>query len=179
MKISIGIPTNRHIRPLTALSLLELVEQSKEFEFNFIVETEGIGIEDNRNEIVEKAEGSDYLLFVDDDMVFEPTLLKRLIEDDKDVVGVASRSRVGAHTVKQLGIKKPITKSLFQVRAVGTGLMLIKMSVFGKLEKPYFKVERYKDNKVKTGEDVYFCDKVGDVWCDARVDVKHIGDKLN
>jgi glycosyltransferase involved in cell wall biosynthesis len=155
------------------------VEHNKQHEFTFIIETEGIGIEDNRNEIAEKAKGSDYLLFVDDDMVFEPTLLQKLMESNKKVIGVASKSRVGAYTVKQLGIKKPITQSLFQARAVGTGLMLIDMKVFDTIEKPYFKVERYKDNKVKTGEDVYFCDKVGDVWCDGRIDVKHIGDKLN
>ena len=37
---------------------------------------------------------SDYVLYIDDDMTFPPNTLDRLIKDKKDVVGVASHSRM-------------------------------------------------------------------------------------
>ena len=66
----------------------------------------------------------------------------------------------------------------FKCFALGTGCMLIKMSVFDKIEKPYF----YYGDAGQEGlmsEDVYFCDKAHqagyDVWCDPTIEVGHVG----
>ena len=188
-KITIGIPTNRGVKAMTVLSLLKMVEENKSFNFHFIVETEGISIEDNRNAIVEQAlkEKSDYLLFVDDDMIFEPNLLTNLLNKNKKIIGVNSYSRheEGFSTVRLEGTQRQVRlfpTTLFSCLVVGTGLMLIDMTIFSLLSKPYFKIERYGDGKVKLGEDVYFCQKAKgegiEIWCDPTIKVGHIGDKI-
>jgi choline kinase len=185
-RITIGIPTNRHVRPLTVKSLLELVAKNKEHTFHIVVESEGLTIEDNRNNIATQAlaNKSEYLLFVDDDMVFDADLLKTLLDANKMVIGVAAKTRSGGSTVKMDGIQAKLTpKRLFTCRAVGTGVMLIDTEIFGEFKKPWFKITRLSNGEPKEGEDVYFCDQVRglghEIWCDPTVKIKHIGDRLN
>jgi hypothetical protein len=58
--------------------------------------------------------------------------------------------------------------------------MMIKASVFAKLEEPYFYFEQLPNNKI-LGEDIYFCIKAKDAGIDTWVDhdlsmeIKHIG----
>jgi hypothetical protein len=185
-KIAIGIPTNRHVRPLTVFSLLELVAQSPGFTFNFIVETEGITVEDNRNQVVEKAIANkdDYLLFIDDDMIFPPDTLERLLAHGEKLVGTMSYSRhERMPTVKLKGIQKAlIPKKFFECSSVGTGVLLIDMSLFEEISAPWFIMARYANGKVKLGEDVNFCEKAkaaGEkVWCDPSITIGHLGDKI-
>lgn len=185
MIIALGLPTNRGFRHQTTQSLLDLVAQNKEYEFIPITETEGMTIEDNRNNIVERAKKADYLLFIDDDMVFPPTLLKDLLKHKKDVIGVNSRTKSGRPTVKLSGIQRAmIPSTLFSCDQVGTGIMLIDCKIFKhpEFKPPYFKFERYATGKVKKGEDIYFCDSVRslgyEVWCDPKIEIKHIADNL-
>jgi hypothetical protein len=66
------------------------------------------------------------------------------------------------------------------VDGIGCGIMLIKTSIFEKMEKPYFYFEQLKKNKL-LGEDIYFCIKARDSGIDTWVDhdlskgIKHIG----
>lgn len=186
MKIAIGLPSNRQIRPLTVKSLVEMIANGKEHEFIFLLETEGFTIEDNRNKIAlaAKEKQVDYLLFIDDDMVFESNLLPRLLAHNKDIIGVDSLGRNGRRTVKLEGIQgRFVPQSLFSAEVVGTGIMLIKGEVLKTLKPPLFLFERLPNGEVKNGEDVFFCNKArGEgykIWCDPKLMVKHIGDKLN
>lgn len=177
--ITVGIPTNRQLRTSTVLSLLQLKTRRK---LQYVIETEGFTVEDNRNKIAEQALNSTHLLFIDDDMVFEPDLLDRLVALKKDIVGVNSKNRQGGQTVILEGIRsRPVPHKPFAADVVGTGIMLINTKVLKQLPKPWFKMEREKDGKVKTGEDAYFClqaKKAGfEVWCDPTVYVGHIGEK--
>jgi hypothetical protein len=58
--------------------------------------------------------------------------------------------------------------------------MMIKASIFAKLEEPYFYFEQLPNNKI-LGEDIYFCIKAKDAGFDTWVDhdlsmgIKHIG----
>src|SRR3990167_7699081 len=91
-KIALGLPTNRGFKPKTVLSLLNI---EKVGELYPIIATEGYTISENRNYIVAQAIKAkcDYLLFVDDDMIFPPDTLKRLLAHGKDIIGVLSNSR--------------------------------------------------------------------------------------
>src|SRR3990167_10893674 len=88
MKIALGIPTNRLIKPKTALSLLRLVAYSK-YEYEIIVSTKGYNTSENRNYIAAQALKRDcsHLFFVDDDRIIPERTLEILLSRDKDIIG--------------------------------------------------------------------------------------------
>jgi glycosyltransferase involved in cell wall biosynthesis len=197
MKITLAICTNRGIRPKTAQALLEMVHYSKEHDLHIVVAERGYTTGENRNYSVVQAEknGSDYLLFIDDDMTFLPSTLEELLAHEVDVVGVNSYSRclplsstVGLmdkegkymspdnHTAWEMRIPTKLFKAYF----VGAGIMLIDMKVFKKIEKPYFVFTTDENGQIVNGEDGYFCDKVKkagmEVWCDPEIEVGHLGE---
>ena len=200
MKITLAVCTNREVKPKTVGSLLEMVAYSN-YDFHVLVATRGYTIAENRNYCVVQAQrnGSDYLLFVDDDMTFPPDTLERLLAHKKGVVGVNSYSRclplsstVGLQDEKGEYMpphkypswKLKIPKELFKCYFVGMGVGLIDMKVFELIEKPYFEFETYKKGEfrgmVKDGEDGTFCLKVRkagmDIWCDPTIEIGHLGE---
>lgn len=196
-KITIAVCTNREVKPKTLQSLLEMVTYSKEHDYHILVANRGYTISENRNYCVIQAQrhGSDYLLFVDDDMVFPVFTLESLLEHNVDVVGVNSYSRclplsstVGLmdkkgkymHPDKHSSWEMRIPNNLFEAYFVGAGVMLINMRVFNIIEKPYFDFTYDKSGQVKNGEDGYFCDKVKKnglkIYCDPTIEIGHIGE---
>jgi len=178
--ISIGLPTNRLIKPKMAKSLLEMVANSKH-DFHFIVSTRGYNTSENRNYIAAKAvnNGSSHLFFVDDDMIFPSDTLDRLLEHDKDIVGGVYMTKYDKQepVVEYLDEERPT--GLFKVAAIGTGCLLIKIDVFKKLPQSWFKYEWYDNGMVKRSHDWIFCEDARnmgyDVWADPTLDIKHIG----
>ena len=201
MKITLAVCTNREVKPKTVSSLLEMVAYSKEIDWHILVATRGYTVAENRNYCAVQAQknGSDYLLFIDDDMTFPKETLERLLAHGREVVGVNSYSRVLplSSTVGLMDekgeYKRPehhpswemqIPKELFKCYFVGMGVGLIDMKVFEKIEKPYFEFTTYKKGElrgmVKDGEDGTFCKKVKeagmDVWCDGSLEIGHLGE---
>lgn len=201
MKVTLAICTNRDVKSKTLDSLLRLVNETKDVEFDILVASRGYTISENRNYCVAHAQknGSDYLFFVDDDMTFPSDTLTRLLAHKKEVVGVNSYSRclplsstVGKmdekgeymHPDKYPKWEMEIPGEMFKAYFVGAGVLLINMEVFNRIEKPYFSFETYEEDElkgmVKNGEDGLFCDNVRkagmDVWCDGTIHVGHIGD---
>lgn len=180
MKIALGIPTNRLVKPKTGLSLLELVAYSK-YDYEFIVSTRGYNTSENRNYIAAQAikKGCTHLFFVDDDIIVEPDTLNRLLVHDKDIVGGIYMTKYEKQepVVEYLDDKKP--EGLFKCGAIGTGCMLIKIDVFKKLPQPWFKYEWNKNGSIKKSHDWIFCEdarKIGyDIWAFNRLNIKHIG----
>ncbi len=197
MKVTLAICTNRGIRPKTAQCLLDLVNHSKAIDFHILVAERGYTTGENRNYSVVQAEknGSDYLLFIDDDMTFLPNSLEELLAHKVDVVGVNSYSRclplsstVGLMNAngeymspdKHTEWEMQIPPTLFKAYFVGAGIMLIDMKVFARIEKPYFVFTTDENGQIVNGEDGYFCDKVKkagmEVWCDPEIQVGHLGE---
>lgn len=196
-KVTLAVCTNREIKAKTLQSLLEMVCYSREIDFDILVANRGYTIGENRNYCVIQAQrnGSDYLLFVDDDMVFPDYTLESLLEHNADVVGVNSYSRclppsstVGLmdkegnymHPDRHTAWEMRIPSKLFEAYFVGAGVMLINMKVFDKIEKPYFNFTTDKNGMIVNGEDGYFCDQIRKagmkVWCDPTIEIKHIGE---
>lgn len=182
MKICIGVCTNRLIKPKTALSLLRLVAYSK-LDYHIVVSTKGYNTSENRNYIAVQAikNNCTHLFFVDDDMVFEPDTLERLLDHDKDIVGAVYKTKyeVQDDVIEYLDENRPT--GFFECGALGTGCLLIKMEVFKKLPQPWFKYEWFENGMVKRSHDWIFCEdarKNGfEVWCDKTLLVGHIGQK--
>lgn len=197
MKITLAICTNRGVRPKTVGCLLEMVAHSNQLDWHILIAEKGYTIAENRNYAVIQAKknGSDYLLFVDDDMTFPPETAEKLLALGRHVVGVKSYSRL-IPTTPTVGLmdesgnyKSPdkypswelkIPEESFQCYFVGAGIMLIDMTVFERLTEPYFAFSTYESGQVKNGEDGYFCDQVRnkgmEVWCDPTISVGHLGE---
>lgn len=168
-----------------------------DIDFHILVATRGFTIAENRNYCVVQAQknGSDYLLFIDDDMIFPEDTLETLLTHQKDVIGVNSYSRclppsstVGLmdkegkymHPDKHTAYEMIVPKHLFKAYFVGAGVMLIDMKVFNKIEAPYFEFIYDDKGMVLHGEDGTFCEKVKkagmDIWCDGSIEIGHLGE---
>ena len=188
------MPTNRGIKPKTVLSLLRIIDTTK-YDFHFIVASEGYTIAENRIYIATQALKAkcDYLLFIDDDMVFPENTLTQLLSHKKDVVGVVAHSRAlplmpvveffdeqEVSLTDRLMGNWNIPKVLFKVKMVGGGVVLIDLKVFEKIEKPWFFMTQHEFGMTKMGEDAWFCKQVREkdmeIWCDPTLSIGHIGD---
>jgi len=195
MRILIGICTNRDIKAKTLESLLNLVHYTTH-ELEFVIATRGYTVAENRNYCVVQAQrcNADYILFVDDDMTFPQETLDVLLSHGKDIVGVNSYSRIlplspttglmnekggYKHPDKYPTFEMKIPEMPFKAYFVGTGVCLIKRSVFENIKKPWFEFEMSEDGCMTHGEDGLFCDKAREagyeIWCDPFLEIGHIG----
>ena len=184
-KIAIGLPTNRGVKPQTVLSLLNMVAHTK-VDYHIIVSTKGYNTAENRNFISAQAVKNNctHLLLTDDDMIYEPDSLDKLLEAKKDIVGAKYSVRsevekgVEAEVIEYLDGED--TSKLFRCNSIGGGLLLIKTSVFKKIEQPFFWYEIYDNGMVRMSNDWWFCRnarKFGvDIWCQPEIKPSHRGD---
>lgn len=128
-----------------------------------------------------------HVLFIDDDMAYPPDALNRLLEHDKDIVSGLYVSRAYPHqpVVFDLAdengsacpmylIEKP---RLVPIVAAGFGFLLVKTSVFDKLEKPYVRLGELDPEQ--WCDDIGFFKRVREAgiqsYCDLTVMCGHIG----
>jgi hypothetical protein len=139
----------------------------------------------NRNKCIEEAQkaGVDYVLFLDSDMTFPPVTLRRLLSHEKDIVGCTYVMREPPHQL--LGVvpqdAQLTSDRIHEVIALPAGVLLIKLSVFEGMEKPYFRTPVSALTGDIQGEDYYFCEqavKLGHkIWLDVALSTQigHIG----
>lgn len=187
MKIAIGLLSNRGFKPQTVESLLNL---SVPYEKLVIMATQGYTISENRNYIAAQAIKNEctHLLFIDDDMVFPPDTLERLLADNKEIVGVVAHSRMESENTTVIledgHILKndAIPKELFKCQHIGTGVMLIDLRVFQKIQRPWFDTKAHETGWTMMGEDAWFCKRARnagyEIWCDPLLSIGHIGDYI-
>lgn len=188
MKICIAYPSPEYLHHQFVNTVINLlVANSKNYEIS-LLNVVSSRIAFNRNKLVEQAKEhkADYILFIDADMVVPPTAIETLLDHDKDIVCATASCRIGENVGKMQG--NPVddnqrspeeNSSLIEMKMVGLPLMLIKMSVFDKLEEPYFAEPILGKNLIP--EDEYFCIKAREagfqIWCDVQLSMKigHVG----
>lgn len=146
-----------------------------------------------------------HLLWLDSDLVFSPSHIKRIIAHDKDIVcGFYPKKCQGpvqwVCNALDGGVDAPIdANGLQEIKYGGTGFMLIKRTVFEQMVKAYpqlaYKADESKRDEhdfwsvgvyqFKDGtrrylsEDWFFCqrwlDLGGKIYGDTKVVVKHVG----
>ena len=189
--ILIGTPCYRTILIRTAWSLIDTLRKYPNTEMAF---QDGVFVHENDNKLVElaKEKKASHIFFVEHDNVFPPDTLGRLLEQDKDVIAApySGRSLPRQPLVYQRGADGELfmmnydiwPDKPFKCYGVSTGCTLVKMSVFDKIQKPYFFFEYDKDGKMLMSQDIYFCKKVNEagmeVFCHPGIEVGHIGDFL-
>lgn len=192
--ITIGMATGGTIRTETVARLLPAIWALKQraYEVHFCPMIGG-NVCHNRNIITRSAleNGSDYLMFIDNDMMFPADGITQLIDCDKDIVAAPYNQRplpqtdnsVRISTVKLVDendnlISGSVPKELARVGGVGTGFMLIKMTVFREMDGPWF-VDYEDETHEFHGEDINFCTKARlmgyEVWIDPHIEIGHIG----
>lgn len=156
-KIFISMPTYRHnIENLTRDSLNATIKYLREMGYPLTFhQPDSALLAKSRCDAVDAAveAEADYLMFVDSDMVFEPNHIEMLLAHKKDVVGGLCVKRVPPYTStvymyrSEKGSYVPIDTAdpnaiildaLIPCDGTGAAFLLIKMSVFDDMEKPYF-----------------------------------------
>lgn len=187
MKILIAIPSDEHpdhefVQSLLALRPVGQVEIKMQAGSLVYLSREMLSAYAVNN-------GFDYVLWLDDDMVFQPDLLEKLIADDVDV---AAGLFVGRRYPYEPAIWKSIVcgdegrydekyydypeDSLFEIDACGMAAVLVKTNVIQTVIDQY---HRTFEPISGYGEDISFCIRAKNagfkVWCDSRVKVGHVG----
>jgi hypothetical protein len=114
----------------------------------------------------------DYLLYLDDDHTLPSDLVLRLLEHEKDVIGVLNVDR---HSLAL----EPTSEApgLYEVRLLGTAGMMVHRRVFEALEPPYFRAGISNEVGL-VGEDFDFCERVREagfrIFADTTIALGHI-----
>jgi len=168
--LTVAIPfVGRPVQPEWALSLATVTwPLSMSVVYECI---KGKEVGEARNWLVEQAkrQQSKYIWFIDDDTAPPRQSIKRLVkvlEEDPEVMVCAGIYCSKTQDNEPLVFKHSLEGAywnwkegdVFDCRGIGTGCMLIRMSVFDHLEKPYFKTIDSED--FLQTDDIYFCDKV-------------------
>lgn len=172
------MPTNRLIKSKCAESVLRMIKETKH-EIIGHVSTRGYNTAENRNHIIAQSMKCDYLFLTDDDMVYEPDTIDKLIDSDKDIVGGMYKTKYENQDWVLEADK--INDIMFECKGIGGGLLMIKTDVFKKIPQPHFGYLWHSNGMVKESNDWYFCRKAREfgykVWCNAQVTAQHLGTK--
>jgi hypothetical protein len=202
---TISLPVRDHISAATATSLLmtdlsrEWIPEGKTVERHII---QGGILTLQRNEAVQRMEG-DWLLFIDDDMVWQPDAVRRLVEVrnelDLDMVGALCFRRSAPYQPTLYMREQPTSGSynyletwdsdVVEVDATGMAFVLIHKRVFEKIagsKMPSAAARRqmgpsqfFKWEGV-LGEDLRFCQDAKAAGCriyvDTRIKIGHMAE---
>lgn len=167
------------------LSLSGLCIVSRQFDL-VVVNPKSSIVAVARNNGVKRAQEvkADYLFFVDSDMVFPANTLARLVAHEKDIVGAIYTKRLPPYELLGRTLDSHAAcdeNGLVEMRRIPTGCLLIRMSVFDQMQKPYFRFGVNEKTGGLLGEDYAFCDTVREmglhIWADMSLsqEIGHIG----
>ncbi len=146
-----------------------------------------------RNQLIDAAKENDctHILFIDDDMALKPNSMMTILEHDKDIISGLYLSRAYPHIplafdlADEDGSACPmylmgIEPRLTPIVAAGFGFLLVKMSVFDKLTKPYVRLGEL--DAEQWCDDIGFFKRVREAkiesFCDMNVPVGHMGNMI-
>ncbi len=125
-----------------------------------------------------------HILFVDYDVLPRKNTLNKLLEHDKDIISGVYPTIQNCEISWCLSREEPfvsmpindLPNNPFKAKTICNGMMLVKTEVFDKLKWPYWKNE-FNQGALKTGEDIYFCQKARaagyDLWVDPHIKCNH------
>ena len=190
-KIAICIPTREQMHSRCAFSLYNLGKAlSKAGIEHSLFLSPGTLIANQRHELVKAAQewGATHVMFIDSDIVFKPSHVIELINFNEPIVGAAYSKRIEPviptawHKIDDWNTHVKLqeqTDSHIQVEAMALGFCLIELSVFDKLDLPWFILGF--NNGQYTGEDIEFFRNCKNnnipVWLDVKVsfEIGHLG----
>ena len=140
-RVGIVIPSHDEVKANFAMALAAMTYSMKIP--LAIFNQKGSNVANNRNHGVDQCRKfkCDYMAMFDSDMSFPHNTLLRLLAHRKEIVGATYARRTHPHTnmARPLNDERMDVSGLVEVAALPTGCMLIHMSVFDKLKRPYFR----------------------------------------
>lgn len=191
--LTICIPCQDTVSSLFAQSLANLTSRLSKDGINYhLYFLMGTLLPNSRTSLAQDAikNGSDYILWLDSDIIFPTDVFYRLKNHNKDIVSATySTRKKPVRTVAfldQFDAEHRLTETtgIHPVYAVGMGCMLVNTSVFKKLPEPWFSLYWDCEGKQFTGEDIFFCDLAYNngyeifVDVDLSHEVAHHGSKI-
>jgi hypothetical protein len=187
-KVAICFPSADMVHADFALALAGLCNTTPPLETPIVNNKSSI-VAAARNDGVRRARelGCDHLLFLDSDMTFPRTTLHRLLVHREPIVGATYVKRVPPFALLGSALEPHPTadaRGLTEMRRIPTGCLLIRMSVFDALAKPYFRYITDETGGEIVGEDYVFCDRAREagfrIWCDAALslEITHLGQQV-
>lgn len=184
-KIIVGIPTaSDYLHRKFVQSLMSLKYPSNaDVDINVVA---GYQLPFARNRIVQRAleSNSDYVFFIDADMVFPTDLLGKLLNHNVPMVNALAFRRTSPNypCIFKWNEKEKCyetmtyTSGLLEVDATGMAAHLIKTEVFKKMKQPWY---YYRDNLFSS--DLTFCEnarKAGyKILIDTDIKIGHLGEE--
>ncbi len=190
--VSILVPTRDTVYSHFSYSLTNLMKTSTQMgiDVHLFFNASTILI-NQREQLIDQAIQikSDWVLWLDSDMVFPSTTLLRLLSHNQNIVACNYMKR--SNPMKSVAFMDisdweswvPLQKQdeLLTVEAIGMGCVLMKTEIFNQLKKPYF--EYTYDNKTQDwlGEDFTLFKKINYLGYEVKVDtnlsneIYHIG----
>jgi len=186
IKVMIGVPTNEMARHSSFYDYLELLEKP---ENTFSTRAHGQSPARNRNLIIQEAIDKEctHVLLIDDDIIVKSDLLIQLLEHDVDIVSALALMRNYPHPPLAFTSADEMGKCLFtvlpknesgliEVVATGLGCILIKTSIFDKLERPWIRLGELESDE--WCDDIGFFKRVREagikIYCDLDAQVGHV-----
>lgn len=190
-KLSILVPTRETVHTHFAFSLTQLVKTTSEVIDTYLFFDSSTILLNQREKLIEEAKNinSDYVLWLDSDMVFPSTTALRLLEHNKDIVGCNYLKRtkpLKPVAYKNVGdwdsfLPLKVEEELMEVEGVGMGCLLMKTDIFNQIQKPYFEFTYNEQSNDWLGEDFNVLKKLREVGCKVYIDtllsveIKHLG----
>jgi hypothetical protein len=192
VKLSILVPTRDTVHSQFSYCLAQLFKTTSELGIEtFLFYDSSTILLNQRERLLEQAKkvNSDYILWLDSDMMFPSTTAVRLLGHNKDIVACNYTKRTKPlKTVAYTNLNDwnswvPMEPQdeLVKVEGVGMGCMLMKLDIFEKIQKPYFEFRYKEDTQDYFGEDFILLGKLReqgyDVFIDTvlSMDIKHLG----
>ena len=190
--VSILVPTRDTVYSHFSLSLGNLIKTTTQMgiDVHLFFDASTILINQRENLISQAiAMKSEWVLWLDSDMMFPPTTLLRLLAHNQDIVACNYMKR--SYPFKSVAFMDtndweswvPLQSEdeLLTVEAIGMGCVLMRTSVFEKLNRPYFEYTYQPKTKDWGGEDFTLFKKLNGVGVQLKVDtnlsneIYHIG----
>lgn len=190
--VSILVPTKDTVYSHFSYSLSNLVKLTTQMgiETHLFFDASTILINQRENLIKQAIEvGSEWVLWLDSDMMFPPSVLMRLLAHNEDLVGCNYMKR--SYPFKTVAFTDtsdwenwiPIQYSneLVEAEAVGMGCVLMKTALFKELQKPYFEYTYQPKTEDWGGEDFTLFKKFNKLGHKLKIDMNlsneiyHIG----
>ena len=190
--VSILVPTRDTVYSYFSFSLCNLIKTTTQMgiDTHLFFDASTILINQRENLIGQAiAMKSEWVLWLDSDMMFPATTLLRLLAHKKDIVACNYMKR--SFPFKSVAftdtndweswVPLQTEDKLITVEAIGMGCVLIKTSIFQKLSKPYFEYTYQPKTKDWGGEDFTLFKKLNKLGYQVKVDtnlsneIYHIG----
>jgi hypothetical protein len=185
MKIIIGMPSGDMVHKGFTICYGEMLYYCFINRIGLVpADIRATSIERGRNSIVRAAleANATHILWLDSDMRFPSDVLGTFLSHDKDIVGATYRQRRHPHAPAHTELPDPSDALMRQVARLPGGMLLVRTSVYEKLDLPWYRNPFVPGTEDITTQDYDFCDRARslgmEVWMDYALSLRlrHLGE---